>query len=68
MTTVTVSPKYQVVIPKDVRESMEIKPGQKLQMLVYKDRIELIPLRPIEEFRGFLKGIDTTVERDPDRV
>ncbi len=68
MTTVTVSPKYQVVIPKDVRESMAIKPGQKIQMLVYKGRIELIPLRPIEELRGFLKGIDTNIERDPDRI
>jgi AbrB family looped-hinge helix DNA binding protein len=68
MTAVTVSPKYQVVIPKDVRESMGIKPGQRVQMLVYKGRIELIPLRPIEELRGLLKGIDTTIERDPDRI
>jgi len=68
MTTVTVSPKYQVVIPKDVRESTGIKPGQKVQILVYKGRIELIPLRPIEELRGLLRGIDTTIERDPDRI
>jgi AbrB family looped-hinge helix DNA binding protein len=68
MTAVTVSPKYQVVIPKEVRESMDIHPGQKIQILVYKGRIELIPLRPIEELRGILKGIDTTIERDPDRI
>jgi AbrB family looped-hinge helix DNA binding protein len=68
MTAVTVSPKYQVVIPKNVRESMGIQPGQKIQMLVYKGRIELIPLQPIEELRGLLKGITTTVEREPDRL
>ncbi len=68
MTTVTVSPKYQVVIPKDVRESMGIKPGQKVQMLVYKGRIELIPLQPIKNLRGFAKGIDTDFEREEDRL
>jgi hypothetical protein len=39
-----------------------------VQVVQYGDRIELIPLRPIQEMRGFLKGIDTTVEREPDRV
>ena len=68
MTAVTVSPKYQVVIPKDIREEMDIKPGQKVQMLICKGNIVLVPLRPIEELRGFLKGIDTTIERDPDRL
>ncbi len=68
MTTVTVSPKFQVVIPKEVRESLSIKAGQKVQIMAYKDRIELIPLRPISELRGFIKGIDTNVARDEDRV
>ena len=68
MTTVTVSPKYQVVIPKDVRESMGIITGQKIQMLTYKNRIELIPIQPMKELRGFLKGIDTSVKRDMDGV
>lgn len=68
MDTVTVSPKYQVVIPKDVRDSMEIRPGQKVRVLAYGDRIELIPVRKMRELRGFLKGIDTTVPRDEDRV
>ena len=68
METVTVSPKYQVVIPKDIREEMDIKPGQKVQMMIYKGNIFLVPLRPIEALRGFLKGIDTTIERDPDRL
>ena len=68
MTAVTVSPKYQVVIPKKIREQLGIISGQKLQVLVYDQRIELIPLRPIEEMRGFLRGIDTQVERDVDRI
>ncbi len=68
MTSVTVSPKYQVVIPKEVRESMGIVSGQKIQMLTYGNRIELIPIKPMKELRGFLKGIDTTVKREKDRL
>lgn len=68
METVTVSPKYQVVIPSAIRRSLDIRPGQKVQMIRYGDRIELILLRPVQEMRGFLRGIDTTVEREPDRV
>lgn len=68
VTTVTVSPKYQIVIPKEVRESMGIVSGQKVQILCYQGRMEVIPLKPMKEMRGFLKGIDTTVERDEDRV
>ena len=68
MPAVTVSPKYQVVIPKEIREEMDIRPGQKVQMMIYKNNIVLVPLRPIEELRGFLKGIDTAIERDPDRL
>ena len=68
MTAVTVSPKFQVVIPKDVRESMGIISGQKIQMLTFRDRIELIPIKSMKEMKGFLKGIDTNVSRDSDRV
>ncbi len=68
MTAVTVSPKYQVVIPKDVRESLGIYSGQKIQVLTYKNRIELIPIKPMKKMRGFLKGINTKVIRDKDRV
>ena len=68
MTTVTVSPKYQVVIPKEVRESMGIFSGQKIQVLTYHNRIELIPIRPMKKMKGFLKGIDTEVSRDKDRI
>ena len=68
MTTVTVSPKYQVVIPKEIRESNGIVSGQKVQMISYRNRIQLIPIEPMENLRGFLKGIDTNVERDKDRL
>jgi AbrB family looped-hinge helix DNA binding protein len=68
METITVSPKYQIVIPRMVRESLGIKPGQKVQVLQYQNRIEFIPLKKIREMRGFLKGIDTTVEREKDRL
>ena len=68
MTAVTVSPKFQVVIPKEVRESMGIISGQKIQMLTYCNRIELIPIKPMSKMKGFLKGIDTEVPRDNDRI
>ena len=68
MKSVTISPKYQVVIPREVRQSMEIKPGSKVQVLLYENRIELIPIKNLRRMRGFLKGIDTTVERERDRV
>ena len=68
METVTVSPKFQVVIPKNIRESLKLAPGQKIQALLYENRIELIPLRPIKKMRGFLKGIDTSIDRETDRL
>jgi AbrB family looped-hinge helix DNA binding protein len=68
METVKVSPKYQVVIPRKARESMGLRPGQKFQVLLYKDRLEFIPVRRMKEMRGFLRGIDTSVERERDRV
>lgn len=68
MKTVTISPKFQVVIPKEIREQLQLSPGQKVQAIVYEGRIELIPLRPTREMRGFLAGIDTEVEREADRV
>lgn len=68
MKTVTVSPKYQIVIPREVRESMGIQPGEKVQVMQYENRIEFIPVRKIKKMRGFLKGIDTNIERDSDRV
>jgi len=68
MPAVTVSPKFQIVIPKDVRESMGIFSGQKIQLFTYQNRIELIPIKPMKKLKGFLKGIDTDVERDKDRI
>lgn len=67
MDVVTISPKFQVVIPRAVRERLKLSPGQKVQALVYDGRVELIPLRPAKALRGFLSGIDTTVPRDADR-
>lgn len=68
MQSVTVSPKYQVVIPKAVREALKLHPGQKMQLVEYAGRIELIPERDIKELRGFLKGINTEFKREKDRV
>ncbi len=68
MTVVTVSPKYQVVIPQRIREALGLQPGQKVQAIQYDDRIEFIPVRPAKQMRGFLKGIKTRVRRDRDRV
>lgn len=68
METLTISPKFQVVIPKAIRERLRLSPGQKVQAIVYGDRIELIPVQPARRLRGFLKGIDTTVPREPDRA
>jgi len=68
MRLVTVSPKFQVVIPQAVREALGIKPGQKVQVVQYNNHVELIPLKSVKRTRGFLRGIDTTVEREPDRV
>ena len=69
MSTVTISPKYQVVIPRKVRESMRLRAGQKVEVFERGGHIVLVPVRDIRELRGFLKGIDTTVERDEeDRV
>ncbi len=68
MEVVTVSPKFQVVIPLSVRRSLRIKPGHKVQVILYQDRIELIPVKLIKNMRSFLKGIDTTIEREADRI
>jgi AbrB family looped-hinge helix DNA binding protein len=68
MGTLTISPKFQVVIPKPIRDKLRLSPGQKIQAILYNNRIELIPVRPIKDMRGFLKGIDTTIEREGNRI
>jgi AbrB family looped-hinge helix DNA binding protein len=65
---VTISSKWQVVIPKDVREKLKIRPGQKVQAFALGDRIELIPVVPLNELKGFLKGLIPDFEREPDRI
>jgi len=68
MTEVTVSSKFQVVIPREVRAAMDIRPGTRVQVLQYENRIELIPIREPQSLRGFIKGIDTEVRLDEDRA
>lgn len=68
MASTIVSSDFQIVIPKEIREAMNIKPGQKVQVLKYDGYIVLIPVMSVEEARGFLKGIDTDIPQEPDRI
>lgn len=68
MNTVTIQPEYQVAISPNIRQSLHLQLGQRLRILQIDDRIELLPCRSIKESRGFLRGIDTTIEREPDRL
>lgn len=69
MDTVTISSKFQVVIPKAVREQLKLVPGQRVQAIAYGEHVEFLPLRPAKELRGVLRGLDTTIEREEeDRV
>jgi len=68
MNAVKLSPKYQVVIPREIRENLHLIPGQMMRVIAYGNRIELMPSKDIREMRGFLKGIDTTVSREEDRL
>ena len=68
MESVKLSPKYQIVIPKRIREKLKLEPGQILQILEFDNRIEIVPLKNIKTMRGVLKGIDTNIEREGDRV
>jgi AbrB family looped-hinge helix DNA binding protein len=68
MDFVTISPKFRVVIPKRIRENLGLHPGQRLHAIQHKNRIALVPVRPICETRGFLQGIDTDVPREEDRL
>jgi AbrB family looped-hinge helix DNA binding protein len=68
MEKVTISPKYQVVIPQRIRNAMQLFPGQKIQVIMYGNRIELVPEKNIAEMRGFLKGINIEFKREEDRI
>ncbi len=68
MEAVKISPKFQVVIPKKVRESMQLRPGQQMQVIEYGNRVELIPTKSVESMRGFMKGINTEFKREDDRL
>jgi AbrB family looped-hinge helix DNA binding protein len=68
MLTVTVSPKYQVVIPKEIRTQLALKPGMQLQILRYGERIEFVIVKKASEMKGFLRGLDTSIDREEDRV
>ncbi len=68
MTTVKISSKYQVVIPKEIRNKLKLKPGQRMQILQFGERIEFILLKNIKEARGFLKGMNTNIAREEDRL
>jgi len=68
MDTVTLSPKFQVVIPQAIREALRLAPGEKFRVMRYGDRVELIPVKKIKDLRGFARGMDTTIQRDRDRV
>ncbi len=68
MTAVTISPKFQVVIPKVIRENLDLRPGQQVEVIEYDGRVEYVPVRALESMRGFLAGIDTSVPREDDRL
>lgn len=69
MARTRISPKFQVVIPKEVRESMDLRVGQELQVVTRGGLITLVPERPLSSLRGFAKGIRTDKLREKkDRV
>ena len=68
MQTVTISPKYQIVIPKEIRETLKLVPGEVLHVFSYQNRLEFVPVKDVKMMRGFLKGMDTIIKRDKDRL
>lgn len=64
MNTVTISTKYQVVIPRAIRERFDLKPGQKIMFIPYKKTLRIVIVPPIEEAEGMFAGIDTDPYRE----
>jgi len=64
MHTVTISSKYQVVIPRPIRDQFNLKPGQKLMFIPYKDTLRVVIVPPIEEVEGIFEGVDTDPHRE----
>ena len=62
--TVPISPKFQIVIPRDIRRALSLVPGQRLEARLAGDRIELVPVQPMTAMRGLFAGIDTEVPAD----
>ena len=68
MNTVTVSSKYQIVIPKEIREDIGLQVGTKLEIISYGSRLELVPIVPMKKLKGIFKGIKTDIAREEDRL
>lgn len=68
MNTVTVSSKFQVVIPKEIRENIGLKAGTTMEIITYGSRIELVPIQPMTKLKGMFKGINTSIDREEDRL
>ncbi len=68
MSTVTVSPKFQIVIPLSIRQRLQLRPGAKMMVIEFNGGLRLVPQRAPSELRGIARGIDTQVQRDPDRT
>ncbi|MBN1363487.1 MAG: AbrB/MazE/SpoVT family DNA-binding domain-containing protein [Syntrophaceae bacterium] len=68
MNTVTVSSKFQVVIPKEIREDVGLKVGTVMEVITYGTRIEFIPIQPIKSLKGLFKGLNTDIKREDDRL
>jgi len=69
MDTVTISSKYQIILPRAIHEKWNIKPGQKVRLIIFGNRLEVVPVRDIREARGFLKGMNSYIKREEeDRI
>lgn len=64
MSTVTLSETFNVQVPEEARTALHLKAGDKLAIFTHADRIELIPVRPVRQYRGILHGMNSDIERD----